>query len=95
LKTSKNKKFPQKKIMEKPDFENFDSILNDFDAFCDEFEARAAEAFLRGDQNDGRVTKAAAEVGASTPNAVREITEPGPTDLAVGAPYVDVSPSLG
>lgn len=80
--------------MEKPDFENFDSILNDFDAFCDEFEARAAEAFLRGDQNDGRVTKAAAEVGASTPNAVREITEPGPTDIAVGAPYIDVSPPI-
>jgi len=50
---------------------------------------------LRGDQNDGRVTKATAEVGASTPNAVREIAEPGPTDIAVGAPYVDVPPSIG
>jgi len=79
--------------MQKPDFENFDSILNDFDAFCDEFETRAAEAFLRGDQNDGRVTRAAAEVGESTPSAVREVAEPGPTDLAVGAPYVDVSSS--
>lgn len=81
--------------MEKPAFENFDNILNNFDAFCDEFENRAAEAFLRGDQNDGRVTKAAAESGEGTPSVVREIAEPGPTDIAVGAPDIDVSPSLG
>ena len=81
--------------MEKPAFENFDSILNNFDAFCDEFESRASEAFLRGDQNDGRVTKAAAESGESTPSAVREIAEPGPTDIAVGAPHLDVPPPLG
>lgn len=80
--------------MQKPDFENFDSILNDFDAFCDEFEERAAEAFLRGDQNDGKVTKATAEIGASTPNAVREITEPGPTDITIGATHVDVSSAI-
>jgi hypothetical protein len=76
-------------------FENFDAILNDFDAFCDEFESRASEAYLRGDQNNGRVTKAAAESGASTPSAVREIAEPGPTDIAVGAPHLDVPPPLG
>jgi hypothetical protein len=76
-------------------FENFNSILENFDAFCDEFEGRAAEAFMRGDQNDGRVTKAAAESGASTPSAVREIAEPGPTDIAPGAPYIDVPPSIG
>jgi hypothetical protein len=77
-----------------PNFKDFENILNNFDDFCDAFESRAAEAFLRGDQNDGRVTKAAAEVGASTPNAVREIAEPGPTDIAAGAPYIDVSPSF-
>lgn len=76
-----------------PNFQDFENILNNFDAFCDEFETRAAEAFLRGDQNDGRVTKAAAEVGESTPSAVREIAEPGPTDIAAGAPYIDVSSS--
>ena len=81
--------------MEKPAFENFDNILNNFDAFCDEFESRAAEAFMRGDQNDGRVAKAAAESGESTPSAVREIAEPGPTDIAVGAPDIDVSPPIG
>jgi hypothetical protein len=76
-----------------PNFQDFENILDNFDAFCDEFESRAAEAFLRGDQNDGRVTKAAAEVGESTPSAVREIAEPGPTDIAAGAPYIDVSSS--
>ena len=76
-------------------FENFNSILDNFDDFCDAFESRAAEAFMRGDQNDGRVTKAAAESGEGTPSVVREIAEPGPTDIAVGAPYVDVPPSLG
>ena len=81
--------------MEKPDYKNFDEILNNFDSFCDEFESRASEAFLRGDQNDGRVTKAAAESGASTPSAVREIAEPGPTDIAIGAPHFDVPPPLG
>jgi len=76
-------------------FENFEAILNNFDGFCDEFESRAAEAFMRGDQNDGRVTKAAAESGESTPSAVREIAEPGPTDIAIGASHVDVPPPLG
>jgi len=79
--------------MEKPDFDNFDNILKNFDDFCDEFESRAAEAFLRGDQNDGRVTRAAAEIGERPPSAVREIAEPGPTDIAARAPYVDVSSS--
>jgi hypothetical protein len=93
LKTSVRKKFSPEKIMEKPDFDNFDNILSNFDDFCDEFESRAAEAFLRGDQNDGRVTRAAAEVGERPPSAVREIAEPGPTDIAARAPYVDVSSS--
>ena len=76
-------------------FRDFTGILENFDAFCDEFETRASEAFLRGDQNDGRVTKAAAEVGEGTPSVVREIAEPGPTDIAIGAPHIDVPPSIG
>jgi hypothetical protein len=76
-------------------FKDFSTILDNFDEFCDEFESRAAEAFMRGDQNDGRVTRAAAESGEGTPSVVREIAEPGPADIAVGAPYVDVPPSLG
>lgn len=80
---------------EKVDFKDYDSILNNFDAFCDEFESRASEAFNRGDQNDGRVVTAAAEVGEDTPEVVREVNEPGPTDIAIGAPPIDVSSSLG
>ena len=71
-------------------FRDFTGILENFDAFCDEFESRAANAFLRGDQNDGRVTEAAANIGDSTPEVVREVAEPGPTDLGIGAPPVDV-----
>jgi len=75
---------------EKVDFKDYDSILNNFDAFCDEFESRASEAFNRGDQNDGRVATASAEIGEHPPKAVREIAEPGPTDLAIGASNFDV-----
>ena len=41
---------------QKVDFKDYDEILENFDAFCDEFESRASNAFMRGDQNDGRVT---------------------------------------
>jgi len=78
-------------MTEKPDFENFDSILENFDKFCDEFETRAAEAFMRGDQNNGKVVRAATEkLGGETPSAVAEIGEsgaeggePGETDDSV------------
>jgi hypothetical protein len=93
LKTSERKKFPPEKIMEKPDFDSFNNILDNFDDFCDAFESRAAEAFLRGDQNDGRVTRATAEIGSSTPNAVREIAEPGGTPIEIGETFVNVSSS--
>ena len=76
-------------------FRNFDDIVNNFDEFCDAFEGRAAEAFMRGDQNDGRVTRAAAESGESTPPVVREVAEPGPTNIELGATNFDVPPSLG
>jgi hypothetical protein len=71
-------------------FKDFEKILENFDAFCDEFESRASEAFLRGDQNDGRVTTAAAEIGSSTPEAVREVAEPGPADISPGETTIDV-----
>ena len=80
---------------EKVDFKDYDAILANFDAFCDEFESRASNAYMRGDQNDGRVTKAAAESGEGAPKAVREVAEPGPTDIAVGAPHLDVPPPIG
>ena len=74
-------------------FDNIDDIVNNFDSFCDSFESRAAEAFLRGDQNNGRVTGKAEEVGASPPDAVREVPEPGPTDMPARAAIVDISPT--
>ena len=78
---------------EKDEFKNFDSILNNFDDFCDAFESRASEAFMRGDQNDGRVTGEIERVGEDPPMAVREVDEPGPTDLPARAPHLDVSSS--
>ena len=74
-------------------FDNINDIVDNFDSFCDSFESRAAEAFLRGDQNDGRVTRKSEEIGASTPAAVREIAEPGPTELPARAAIVDISPT--
>ena len=80
---------------QKVDYSNYDRILENFDKFCDEFESRASEAYMRGDQNDGKVVTAAAEVGERTPEAVREVDEPGPTDIAAGATTIDVSSSYG
>ena len=80
---------------QKVDYSNYDRILENFDKFCDEFESRASEAYMRGDQNDGKVVTAAAEVGERTPEAVREVDEPGPTDIAAGATTIDVSSSHG
>ena len=59
-------------------FENFTGILENFDKFCDEFESRAAEAFNRGDTNNGEVVRAATEkLGGEAPSAVAEIRECG------------------
>ena len=82
-------------MTEKPDFENYAKILENFDAFCDEFESRASNAFLRGDQNDGRVTEAQSRIGEHGPEAVREVAAPGPADIPAGAPYVDVQATHG
>ena len=57
-------------------FENFTGILENFDKFCDEFESRAAEAFNRGDTNNGEVVRAATEkLGGETPSVVTEVGE--------------------
>ena len=78
---------------QKVDFSDYDKILANFDQFCDEFESRASNAFMKGDQNDGRVTGEIERVGENAPMAVREVDEPGPTDLADRAPYIDVPSS--
>lgn len=75
------------------DFKDFAKILENFDAFCDEFESRASETFLRGDQNDGRVTEAQSRIGEHGPEAIREVAAPGPADIPARAPYIDVQAS--
>ena len=74
-------------------FKNIDDVINNFDSFCDSFESRAAEAFLRGDQNNGRVTSESEKIGTSTPDAVREIAKPGPANIPARAAIVDISSS--
>lgn len=76
-------------------FKDYAAILEHFDEFCDNFEGRAAEAFMRGDQNDGRVTSAAAGIGDSTPDVVGEIPAPGPADIPARESIVDVSQTYG
>jgi len=78
---------------QKVDFSDYDKILANFDEFCDEFESRASNAFMKGDQNDGRVTGEIERVGENAPMAVREVDEPGPTDIPDRAPHVDVPAS--
>lgn len=70
---------------QKVDFENFDAILSNFDAFCDEFETKAAESFMRGDSNNGNVVRAATDkLGGKTPSAVAEIGESGSEGVELG-----------
>ena len=78
---------------QKVDYTDYDEILANFDSFCDDFESRASNAYLKGDQNDGRVTKEIERAGNEAPMAVREVDEPGPTNLAAGATNVDVQAS--
>ena len=75
-------------------FENFEQILSHFDEFCDAFESKAAEAFNKGDSNNGEVVRAAtAKLGGETPSVVTEIRESreegepfGETDISVQTP---------
>ena len=75
---------------QKVDYSDYDKILNNFDAFCDEFEGRAAYSFNTGDNNEGRVNGEVERVGENTPMAVREIERIGQEDLAARGSIVDV-----
>tara|TARA_B100000131_G_scaffold163782_1_gene158369 strand:+ start:330 stop:578 length:249 start_codon:yes stop_codon:yes gene_type:complete len=75
---------------QKVDYSDYDKILNNFDAFCDEFEGRAAYSFNTGDNNEGRVNGEVERIGENTPMAVREIERIGQEDLAARKPVVDV-----
>ena len=77
-------------------FENFEAILNNFDNFCDAFEEKAAEAFNRGDQNNGEVIRAAtAKLGGETPSAVTEVRELGAAGEFIGETDISVQTPEG
>ena len=75
---------------QKVDYSDYDMILNNFDAFCDEFESRASNSFNTGDNNEGRVNGEVERIGENTPMAVREIERIGQEDLAARESVVDV-----
>ena len=95
LKPRKAKKFSQEKMPQKVDYSDYDMILNNFDAFCDEFESRASNSFNTGDNNEGRVNGEVERIGENTPMAVREVKQPGPAPLPARESIVDVQATNG
>jgi hypothetical protein len=75
---------------QKVDYSDYDRILNNFDAFCDEFESRASNSFNTGDNNEGRVNGEVERIGENTPMAVREVDKLGQEDLAARGSFIDV-----
>ena len=75
---------------QKVDFSDYDKILANFDEFCDEFESRATNAYMKGDQNDGRVISEIERVGENTPMAVREVEHPRGDSTPASKSVVDV-----
>ena len=90
LKPRKAKKFSQEKMPQKVDYSDYDRILNNFDAFCDEFESRASNSFNTGDNNEGRVNGEVERIGENTPMAVREVEFPREDFGETGEPIIDV-----
>ena len=78
---------------QKVDFSDYDKILANFDEFCDEFENRATNAYMKGDQNDGRVIKEIERTGGDTPMAVREVEHPRENSGEISESIVDVQAS--
>ncbi len=78
---------------QKVDFSDYDKILANFDEFCDEFESRASNAYMKGDQNDGRVVSEIERVGENTPMAVREVEHPRADSREASESIVDVQAS--
>lgn len=67
----------------------YQKILDNFDAFCDEFEFAAAKRFS-GVDNDSRQPVDNAEVQRVTPTIVREIDTVGEEDITARTSTVDV-----
>jgi hypothetical protein len=80
---------------QKVDYSDYDKILENFDKFCDEFESRASNSFMRGDNNEGRVNGEVERVGEDVPVAVREVKHLGAEDLAARESVVDVQATNG
>ena len=80
---------------QKVDYSDYDKILENFDKFCDEFESRASNSFMRGDNNEGRVNGEVERVGEDVPVAVREVKQLGAEDIAARESVVDVQATNG
>ena len=75
---------------QKVDFIDYDKILANFDEFCDDFENRATNAYMKGDQNNGRVVSEIERIGENTPMAVREVEHPRGDSTPASESVVDV-----
>lgn len=80
---------------QKVDYSDYDKILENFDKFCDEFESRASNSFMRGDNNEGRVNGEVERIGEDVPVAVREVKQLGAEDIAARESVVDVQATNG
>ena len=71
---------------------NYQEILDNFEQFCDGFEAGAAKRFS-GQDDDSRQPIDNAEIQRQTPTVVREIDGDGTEDLITGETSFDVPPT--
>ena len=67
----------------------YEEILNNFDAFCDEFEGAAAKRFA-GLDNDSRQPIDNATVQRATPRAAKEVDDGGAEGIQLREPPIDV-----
>jgi len=70
----------------------YEKVLQNFDQFCDQFEAAAARRFA-GLDNESRQPINNAEVQRVTPVAVREIDDGGEEGITLRTPPIDVQAS--
>ncbi len=67
----------------------YEEILNNFDAFCDQFEGAAAKRFA-GLDNDSRQPIDNATVQRATPRAAKEVDDGGEEGIQLREPPIDV-----
>ena len=71
----------------------YEEILNNFDAFCDQFEGAAAKRFS-GLDNDSREPINNAEVQRSTPRAAQEVDDGGAEGIQLREPPINVQATV-